>query len=165
MKRLILLRHAKAEKEGPRGGGDAARPLAPRGVADAGALGRTLALAATRIDAIVASPARRALETARLVARELDYPWDAIRVEPAAYLADPDTLLRLVQDRGEDAQCLLLVGHNPGITELAHLLARRFAEELPTCGAVAIDCAVDTWGGVRPGCGSLRWYEPPASRR
>jgi len=164
VKRLILLRHAKAEKEGPRGG-DAARPLAPRGVADAEALGRTLALAATRIDSIVASPARRALETARLVARELDHPWDAIRIERAAYLADPGTLLRLVHQADEDAQSLLLVGHNPGITELAHLLARRFSEELPTCGAVAIDCAVDTWGGLRPGCGSLRWYEPPASRR
>lgn len=163
MKRLLVLRHAKAEKESGRGG-DFERPLAPRGRADAAEAGRVLALRGTHPDAVLASPARRALETARIVARELDFPWDDIRPEKRAYLADADTLLELLQEADDGARALLLVAHNPGVTELAQALVRRFAEELPTCAVVAIDCAVDTWGRVRPGCGTLRWYEVPRAR-
>ena len=158
MKRLVILRHAKAEKDAARRV-DSDRALAPRGEADAAGMGRIFVLRGVHPDAIVASPARRALQTAKIVARELDFPWSEIRHEKQAYLADPETLLDIVREAPDEIGTLLLVGHNPGVSELAHALARRFAEELPTCAAVAIDCAVDTWARVQPGCGSLRWYE------
>ena len=163
MKRLLILRHAKAEKDAPRRE-DFDRALSPRGASDAVEAGRLLAQRGVHPDAVLTSPARRALETARIVTRELDFPWDAIRRDKRAYLADPDTLLRLVQEGGDAAETLLLVGHNPGVSELAHALVRRFREELPTCAVVAIDCAVDTWAGLRPGCGSLRWFEVARAR-
>lgn len=164
MKRLIILRHAKAEKDAPRHA-DFERKLSGRGESDAAEMGRRLAHRGVHPEEIVSSPARRALETAKIVARELDFPWGAIRLSKRAYLADPETLLAIVQACPDEVETLFLVGHNPGVSELAHLLVRRFAEELPTCAAVAIDCAADTWGGIRPACGSLRWYEMPRPRR
>jgi phosphohistidine phosphatase len=158
VKRLVILRHAKAEKEPPRRA-DFERALTARGESDAVEMGRRLAGHRVRPDAIVASPARRALETAKIVARELDFPWKAIHLEKQAYLADPETLLDLVREFPHDVETLFLVGHNPGVSELAQTLLRGFAEDLPTCAAAAIDCAADTWAGVRPGCGRLRWYE------
>ena len=163
MKRLILVRHAKAEKSAPRGG-DHARPLAPRGEADAVEMGRRLARGSVHPDAMVASTAERTLATAKLIARELDFPWNEIRTEKAAYLADVGTLLELVRGLDDAAESALLVGHNPGITELAHALVRGFGEEMPTCAVVAIDLPADTWAGVRRGSGSLHWYDYPKNR-
>lgn len=160
MKRLIIVRHAKAEKSAPRGG-DFARPLAPRGTADAAEMGRRLARRGVQPETIVTSPAERALATARLVARELDFPWDEIRSAKRAYLAEERTLLDLVRELDAGAESALLVGHNPGITELAQALVRSFVEELPTGAVVAIDLPADTWAGVRRGSGSLHWYDFP----
>jgi phosphohistidine phosphatase len=163
VKRLVLLRHAKAEKDAPRRA-DAARPLAARGESDAVEIGRRLALSGTHPDAIVSSPARRALETAKIVARELDFPWSEIRLVTKVYLANLDTLMSIVQSFEDSAETVVLVGHNPGLSELAQELVRRFSEDLPTCGAATVDCAADTWAGVRPGSGSLRRYDRPGRR-
>jgi phosphohistidine phosphatase len=162
VKRLVILRHAKAEKDARRA--DADRPLTARGESDAVEMGRRLARCGTHPDVIVSSPARRALETAKIVARELDFPWSEIRLEKRIYLADLDTLVRVVRGCGDTAETVLLVGHNPGVSELARSLVRRFSEDLPTCGAATVDCAADTWAVVRPGCGSLRRYDRPGSR-
>ena len=155
MKRLLVVRHAKAEKSAPRGG-DFARPLAPRGEADSVEMGRRLARDKTHPDEIVTSPAERALATARLIARELDFPWDEIRTVKQAYLADAPALLGLVREFADTAESALLVGHNPGISELAQALVRGFAQDLPTGAVVAIDLPADTWAGVRHASGSLR---------
>jgi len=160
MKRLIIVRHAKAEKTAPRGG-DFDRPLAPRGEADAIDMGRRLARGRTHPDAVVASPAARALATAKLIARELDFPWDEIRTVKSAYLAEWRTLLELVRELDTGAESALIVGHNPGVSELAQALLPGFEQNLPTGAVVEIDLAVDTWAGMRRGGGSLRSYDCP----
>ena len=161
MKRLLIIRHAKAEKSAPRGG-DFARPLAPRGEADAIEMGRRLARGKTHPDAIVASPAERALlATARLIARELDFPWDEIRTEKSIYLADVGSLLDVVRGLDNGAELALLVGRNPGVSELAQSLVKNFDQELPTTAVVAIDLPADTWAGVKRSSGSLRSYDYP----
>ena len=160
MKRLIIVRHAKAAKAGPRGE-DIARPLAPRGEEDAVEMGRRLARCKVHPDAIVTSPAERALATARLIARELDFPWDEIRTEKQAYLADAGTLMELVREMDERAESAMIVGHNPGATDLAQALVRGFVQDLPTGAVVMVDLPADTWAGVRRGGGTLRSYDYP----
>jgi phosphohistidine phosphatase len=160
MRRLLIVRHAKAEKAAPRGG-DFDRPLAPRGEADAAEMGQRLARGKTHPDAMVTSPAARALATAKLIARELDFPWKEISAVKAAYLADASALLDLVRELDDGAESALLVGHNPGVSELAHVLTRNFTEDLPTGAVVAIDLPADTWAGVKRGSGSLRMYDYP----
>jgi phosphohistidine phosphatase len=86
VKRLIVVRHAKAEKAEAHQR-DFMRPLAGRGRRDAAEMGHRLAKRGTQPDAVVSSPAPRALETARIVARELDFPWSEIRLEDGAYEA------------------------------------------------------------------------------
>jgi phosphohistidine phosphatase len=160
VKRLIIVRHAKAEKGAPRGG-DFDRPLAARGETDALEMGRRLARGRTHPDAIVASPAERALATARLIARELDFSWGEIRTVKSAYLADAGALLEAVRTLDDHVEIALIVGHNPGVSELANALVRGFAQELPTAAVVAIDLPADTWAGIRRGSGSLRSYDYP----
>ena len=160
MKRLLIVRHAKAEKSAPRGG-DFARPLAPRGEANAIEMGRRLARDKTHPEAIITSPAVRALATARLIARELDFPWDEIHTVKSIYLADAGTLLEVVRGLDNGAELALLVGHNPGVSELANTLVRGFTQELPTGAVVTIDLPADTWSGIRRGSGSLRSYDYP----
>ncbi len=164
MKRLLVVRHAKAVKAGPREE-DFDRPLAPRGEADAVEMGRRLARGGVHPGAIVTSPALRTLETARLIARELDFPWDDIRDAKSAYIAGAGTLLSLVRDLDDGVESALIVGHNPGISELAQALARDFQQDLPTAGVVSIDLPADTWARVRRGTGSLRSYDYPKSRQ
>jgi phosphohistidine phosphatase len=160
VKRLIIVRHAKAARAEPRGE-DFDRPLAPRGEGDAVEMGRRLARGKSHPDAIVTSPAERALSTARLVARELDFPWDEIRTDKSIYLANVGSLLDVVRGLDNSAELALLVGHNPGVSELARSLVKDFAQELPTTAVVAIDLPADSWAGVRRGSGSLRSYDYP----
>ena len=163
MKRLIIVRHAKAEKFAARGG-DFERPLAPRGEADAIEMGRRLARGRTHPDAIVASPAARTLATAKLIARELDFPWDEIRTAKSVYLAEKRILLELVRGLETGAESALIVGHNPGVSELAQSLVPGFEQDLPTGAVVEIDLPVDTWAGVRRDSGSLRSYDYPKNK-
>jgi phosphohistidine phosphatase len=163
VKRLLLVRHAKAAKADGRGE-DFDRPLAPRGEGDAVEMGRRLARHQAHPGAILTSPAERTLATAKLIARELDFPWKEIRAVKSAYLADAATLLALVRGLDERAESALLVGHNPGISDLAQALARNFAQELPTGAVVSLDLPTDTWAGVRRGSGSLRLFDYPKNR-
>jgi phosphohistidine phosphatase len=160
VKRLIVVRHAKAEKSAPRGG-DFERPLAARGEEDAATMGQRLARGRIHPDAIVASPAARTLATARIIARELDFPWKEIRAEEGIYNAEAATLLDLVRGFDDRAEKVLLVGHNPGVSELAQLLVRNFEQALPTAAVVTVDLPTDTWAGVKRGSGSLRSYDYP----
>lgn len=160
MKRLFLLRHAKSSWEAP-ALADERRPLNRRGERDAPEMGRRLAARGVAPDLFVTSPAVRARETARLVARELGYPAGGIAREPRIYEATPGELLAVVQGTDDAAGSLLLVGHNPGITGLARLLVRGFREELPTAGLVAVDLPVRSWTEAGPGEGRLAFFDTP----
>lgn len=143
MKLLYLLRHAKAA-ESESGQTDHARPLSGRGRRAADRIGDVLAQRAEPPQVVLCSSSRRTHET-------LDRVLDRLTVRPRViieadlYLADAPTLLAHVRGLSEDYERALLVGHNPGIADLAEMLAtegprdarRRLAEKFPT-GALAI---------------------------
>lgn len=163
MKRLLLVRHAKASKDDPRLK-DFDRPLHERGAEDAPEMGRRLARRGLHPGLVISSPAQRALETAKLIARELDFPWKEIRREKRIYDAEAETLLDVIREIDGGVESALLVGHNPGFTELGRLLARDFQEDLPTAAVLALDFAADTWRGVRRGGGTVLFYDYPKKR-
>jgi phosphohistidine phosphatase len=117
---LILLRHAKSDWSGSVP--DIDRPLAERGRAQAPLAGRWLAGHADRIDLAVVSPAKRARETWDLVSAQLA-PAPPVRFDERVYAASANRLLDVVRGIPDEARTALLVGHNPGIEELATLLA------------------------------------------
>jgi phosphohistidine phosphatase len=163
VKRLILARHAKSAKDDPRLR-DIDRPLNTRGEKDAPEMGGRLARRGIWPQAVLSSPARRALETARLIARELDFPWKTLVLEKRIYGADVETLLEVVRSLEGRIETALLVGHNPGLTDLARALGRSFHEDLPTCAVVGLDIPTDTWHGLRCGTANVLFYDYPKNR-
>jgi phosphohistidine phosphatase len=130
MIRLALVRHAKSDWSSP-GLDDHDRPLNPRGERDAPAMAARLAATGFRPDVIVSSTALRARMTAQPFADEFDLP---VVLERRLYAAPGSTLLRAVQDIGAGgAASVLLVAHNPGITDLAYGLSEERIARMPTC--------------------------------
>ncbi|MDB5572031.1 MAG: phosphoglycerate mutase [Hyphomicrobiales bacterium] len=120
MRRLILLRHAKALPTSPEG--DRARVLAERGRADAERAGKWLRAHAIAPDMALVSDSARTRETAEIVLRELGRV-PHVRVDPKLYHAEPWGLLRAIRSAPQGCRTVLLIGHNPGVAELAEALA------------------------------------------
>jgi len=161
MKTILLMRHAKAESGVP-GQRDFDRTLAARGQEDAGRIGRALAKLGSVPDAIVASSAVRAKETAEEAARAMAFP-GTIRMERALYNAPGDIWIAALKVIPNAAETALIVGHSPGIAQAAALLcgASPGAFDIPTGGVLAFDDGVDRWRDLDEGGASLRWFLRP----
>ena len=119
MKELWILRHAHAEPYVD-DVADFERRLDARGRSEADAIGRLAATLQLGFQLIVASPAARTLATARAVAAALSMGDSGLREDAAIYLADRKTLVSIVRALPADCSRALLVGHNPGVSRLAH---------------------------------------------
>jgi phosphohistidine phosphatase len=151
---LVLLRHSKAEH------GDAAdmdRSLTQRGHADAAAAGAWLARRGHVPDLVICSPARRTRQTWHAVAVALGEANPAapvVRYEREAYDGSADDLLTLIRDIGDEFGTVLVIGHNPAISQLSATLdpeSARDSEGLRTSG-IAVHGVPDSWAncGVEP---------------
>jgi phosphohistidine phosphatase len=146
-RRLMLLRHAKSDwPDVP----DRERPLAKRGRRDAPVVGRWLRERGYLPDTVVCSAARRTRQTWELVARELDGS-PSVTFEPRAYGAGAMTLLYLARELPGRCRAALIIGHNPGISDLAASLAGdEFHLRFPTA-AVAVLEFDGGWPDLAPG--------------
>lgn len=160
MKRLTLLRHAKSSWKEPLGS-DIARPLNERGKRDAPEMGRRLSASRFLTDALITSPAKRARKTARLVANEIGYPVEDIRTDERIYEADVGDLIEIVRELDEPLSRVLLVGHNPGFTDLANCLSGERIPNVPTCGVAGIEFPVRYWKDVDRGKGRMVFFDFP----
>jgi phosphohistidine phosphatase len=125
--------------------------LSPRGRAEALDAARCIAKAGLRCDAVLASPAVRATETGRIVAVKLDLLAD-LRIEPALYPGDPEALLGVLKHCPDELETVLMIGHNPGLSEFAqHFNGAEAAIELRTAGLCAITFADQaSWRALPP---------------
>jgi phosphohistidine phosphatase len=146
LKTLLLIRHAKSSWSDP-ALPDRERPLTARGRRAARKVGRRLAKGALLPDLILASPAVRALKTARLIARRLRYPRRAIVIREGLYACTSADLLRTVQSLDDGLQRVMLIGHNPGIEAFARHLCRYIAH-MPTCAVARLAFDTDSWADV-----------------
>jgi phosphohistidine phosphatase len=171
MRRLMLLRHAKTESDAP-SGKDQDRRLDDRGRLDAAEIGGWMARHPPFPDSVLVSPAVRSRQTWELA-------WDSMKdvmtqpkveLPPELYGADPSALLRIIHSVAtDDPQRLLLVGHNPGLHELAFALAGSgnaaaravLADNLPTSGLVVIDFPVEDWRDASFRDGRLELFVSP----
>ncbi len=167
MRQLILMRHGKAETAS--GGGDHARPLTPRGRAEAAEAGRRLAAAARPALALVSDSARTR-DTFACLAPALD-PALPHTFTRALYGATAEAILGEVRAAPDEAAAVLVVGHNPGIGDLARRLAgagdaaalAALAEGFPTSCFAVIDLDGDRWAEVGAP-GRLRFLLPADER-
>lgn len=152
MKKLTLVRHAKSSWKDA-GLADRDRPLNKRGRQDAPRMGKRLAQRAASPDQIISSPAVRALTTAKIMAEEIGYPPDEIIVDERLYGADIPEWLAVIRGLDDALEHVLLVGHNPGLTDLVNDLSPDGVDNVPTCGVVEMTFDVETWtriGSVEP---------------
>jgi phosphohistidine phosphatase len=164
MKILTLLRHAKSGWDDPIVR-DFDRPLNPRGRRAARTVAQEMRRLGLDFDLVLASPARRVVETIEAVEGEFGpLPPD---YDERLYLASPETLLDVVHETPAEAARLLLVGHNPGLESLALALAApgplRSEVELkyPTATLAEIALPVEGWDEVCTGAGELRRFIRP----
>jgi len=171
MRRLMLLRHAKTENDAP-SGRDLDRRLDNRGRGDAAEIGGWIARHPPFADSVLVSHAVRAQQT-------WDIAWEAMKdlvpepeveIVPELYGADPSQLLQTVREASAaDPKRLMLVGHNPGMHELALALAgsgdaagrKALADNLPTSGLAVFDFTVDDWADVAFRRGRLTMFVTP----
>lgn len=144
MKTVFLIRHAKSSWDDP-DLRDFERPLNKRGLRDAPFMAKVLHARGVTPDGMVASPARRTWSTALFFAREMGLPEASLIREPRLYEAGPETLREVIRHLNPAWSAVFLVGHNPGLTELANHFLREYLANIPTCGIVRIDDPVDSW--------------------
>ena len=167
MRRLLLLRHAKAERSQP-GESDHDRVLAPRGRADAKRLGAYLARHAFAPDRAVVSTATRTRETWTQVAQAFPAP-PPVDFDERIYNAAPHTILQAIKETASETETLLIIGHNPGMQELASMLIatgdvdarERLGEGFPTSALAVIAFALADWGSLHSRAGRLQHFITP----
>ena len=164
MKRLLLLRHAKAvPAAAPLA--DIARPLAERGERDALRIGDRLREQRLHPALILTSPAARAVQTAQIVASALGAAHERIAVDRRLYLAEPPAIIEAIAAQDAALETLLVVGHNPGLTDLVHRLLPDFdVDDMPTGAIVGVDCAV-AWSSIEGATAALSYYDFPKNAR
>ena len=167
--RLMLLRHAKSEKAEP-GMGDHERRLSARGQNDTSAIGDYMARHGLLPDLVVVSTAQRTRETWDRLASALSRR-PAVTYEDRLYNAGTPAILELVKETAAAVRTLLVIGHNPGLHDVARLLIasgdvearERLNEGLPTSGLALIDFAAENWRKLHPRGGRLERFVTPRS--
>lgn len=165
MKTLYLLRHAKSSWKFE-DLSDHDRPLAKRGRTDAPLIGQELCERKVTPDLMVSSSAVRALSTATLVAKELDYAPEKIGVQEELYRIDASSLLHFAQGMPDEYEQVMLVGHNPTFTELVNMLVPdKSIANLPTAGVVGISFDCSHWGQISSDNAKLLFMDIPKNYR
>ncbi|MEZ4960847.1 MAG: histidine phosphatase family protein [Saprospiraceae bacterium] len=144
MKQVFLVRHAKSSWDHP-GLRDVERPLNERGQQDAPFMAKLVKGKGIKPDAILTSPAVRALTTANYFKLELGVDGEDFFIRDEIYESIPQTILHLINTLPETYQTVMIFGHNPTFTSVANLFTKDFIGNVPTCGIVGIASTALRW--------------------
>jgi len=151
-RRLTILRHGKAAFfDGS--GDDFSRPLTQRGIDDVTAAAKRLLANGLSVELVVSSPAARAIATAKLAAGVLGV--ESIATDPIVYDGNEEDILTAVRAFPDDCKSVLLVGHNPTLSELASFLLPEGGISLPAAGAVSLDFECESWTALQEASATL----------
>ena len=141
------------------------RPLKNRGRKDAPLMGRELVSREITVDLVLSSSAVRALTTATLVAKELEYDTEKIAVEEDIYKANKHELLSIIKNIPNQFDKVLLVGHNYTITELANMLSPELVPTMPTAAVAALTFNCDTWAEIERKNAQFQFFDFPKNHK
>ncbi len=156
MKTLYLVRHAKSTWE-EQGIPDSERNLTTKGILKTGRIVEYLRKRGATVDLIVSSPARRALETARILADGLGYRLAEIKTERRIYDGSYDRILDIIYGTPNEVSSLMVIGHNPTLTGLTNLFLHPGIENMPTSCVVCLSFLVDKWEDI-PAAEAIREF-------
>ncbi len=149
MKQLMLMRHGKSDWN--YGLDDFDRPLANRGRADAPKVAQEIIPILPSPIVIQSSTARRAADTALLVAAHIQYPIDAIIWRDELYTFDEIRLESIVRSLDDDHENVILFGHNEAITNFVNKFGSIYIDNVPTCGFVSLVFEISGWSQLKKG--------------
>lgn len=148
MKTLLLVRHAKSDWNSP-ASSDFERPLNDRGKRDAPAMAHRLLDKKIKIDAFIASPAKRAKKTASIFAKEYSEDKDKIIFKEELYAAPEEIFFEVIKGVNDKFNSIAIFSHNPGITDFANSLTDVRIDNIPTCGIFAIKINAKSWADFK----------------
>lgn len=155
MKKLLLIRHAKADSHDMN---DFDRPLTERGTHDAAFIADKLNKAELIPEYVLTSPALRTRSTAEIFAKVLNI--SHIGENKHIYEANTHQLLKAINKLPDEYSFVALVGHNPGISQILYELTGE-ARDMPTCAVALIGFDFDEWEMIHTDTGNLAWYDSP----
>ena len=164
MKSLTLLRHAKSSWT-ETGLSDHDRPLNERGKRDAPTMASRIQESGIRPSLILSSTALRAWTTAKVVAQQISYPIEFLQREERLYHAGIQKIIEVLNDQDAGFNNIMIVGHNPGFTELANLLVPGLTHNIPTCGLVSVQFDSEDWNLESIDPAELVVYDYPKKSR
>ena len=159
---LYVLRHAKSDWSAAYGGVDHERPLNARGLKAARVMGRRLADRQALPDRILCSSAVRTRKTIELAVAAGDWNRTTI-LEPSLYLASPGTVIDLLRDQPDEANSILIVGHQPTCAELVRRLTGDDPPRFITAAVACVHLDIASWNEIEPYRGRLAWFSTPRS--
>lgn len=159
-KKLVLMRHGKAEEAGV-GRQDHQRELLQEGRFNAIKMGQRIKELGFIPDFVISSDSRRTTDTAFLFAEQLGYASSDVVLEERIYEASVRVLMQILGKIEEQYTNVVLVGHNPGISFLADFLLSGDLEEMGTCNVVGLEFDINSWSELDKGIGKLMFYEKP----
>ncbi|MGZ4053576.1 MAG: SixA phosphatase family protein [Bacteroidia bacterium] len=160
MKTLYLIRHAKSDWA-IEGLSDIFRPLNSRGYSDAHKMALVLKEKKILPELIITSPAIRAISTALIFSKILNYDPSKILINKNLYDSSVKDYSKVVSEAGKNIKSVMLFGHNPVITQFANSLTASFAEEMATCCIVGIKIKAKDRGFSTNKMNELFYYDHP----
>jgi len=159
-KTLYLVRHAKSSWDDP-SLADKDRPLSQRGLSSAPDMGRRLASQGHKPDLVISSPARRALTTAKKIAKETGYSESKIITDDHLYFSGTRSMVDLLEQLDDKYKKVMIVGHNPAMSSLLNILCESSVENMPTCAVAVVGFDMSSWSELTMSDGELLAYEYP----
>lgn len=161
MKKIIFVRHGKAEDELP-GISDFERSLTEKGKVVSRVMAQRLKAKESSAGVIITSPAFRALETALIFAGEFGVdPGEVILNSYIYHAMSLKNLPRILSATSEETETVTLFGHNPSFSDLANSLCKEGCDQMPKSGVAAISFKISTWSEISRNAGKLEYFLKP----
>lgn len=147
MKTIYIVRHAKSswnQVDLP----DEKRPLLEKGKKRTKKVIDYFQKHEIKVDYIISSHAARALETAKILAHGLKYPQDQIKIDSQIYFADGDGIFNQFYDLPDRFDSVMIIGHNPALTDFVNHFLKEPIENLPTSGVVCFSFETSQWDKI-----------------
>lgn len=147
MKTLYIVRHAKSSWDFP-DLPDIDRPVIERGIFKTKKIVAELNNMNISLDLMISSHAKRANDTAKIIAAGINYSVEKIMVSKNIYQVDRDEIFKLIFGLNDNLDSLMIVGHNPTMTQFVNLFLEEKIDLLPTSGVVSISFETGNWLGI-----------------
>jgi phosphohistidine phosphatase len=154
MKTLYIVRHGKTNKAA----NDLERELLPIGIERIQKLGNYLSVNNCKVDVLYSSYAKRARQTAQLVAEAIQFPKKKISITEKLYFTSQDAYFDILMEQGDEVESVLFVGHNPEITNVAQFFIPDFTAYMQTGSCFCFDFDTDEWTNIFTAEREVRFY-------